>query len=144
MYRRDTQVGEGALLLRVEVEKSAREFESLSFHSQIAIVESPQCLAVRAIERFPIVILGRMRPGRIDIRCMSLLTTVTSCQHYVDPAKGLTFWTQRDIASAQKRIIGRVRVCTFAGIAQLVEHSTCNREVAGSIPAFSITSLLVM
>ena len=69
--------------------------------------------------------------------------TVTPRQHYADSAKGLTVLTQMDIVSAQKRIIGRVRVCTFAGIAQLVEHSTCNREVAGSIPASSITSLVI-
>lgn len=84
-----------------------------------------------------------MRPGRIDMWCVSLLVTVTPCQRYVDPAKGLTVLTQMDIVSAQKRIIGRVRVCTFAGIAQLVEHSTCNRAVAGSIPASSITSLVI-
>ena len=35
--------------------------------------KSPQCLAVRAIERFPIVISGRMRPGRIDMWCVSLV-----------------------------------------------------------------------
>ena len=69
--------------------------------------------------------------------------TVTPRQHYVDPTKGLTVLTQMDIVSVQKHIIGRARVCTFAGIAQLVEHSTCNREVAGSIPASSITSLVI-
>lgn len=74
---------------------------------------------------------------------MSWLTTVTPCQHCADSAKGLTVLAQRDIVSAQKRIIGRVRVCTFAGIAQLVEHLICNQGVAGSIPAFSITSLVI-
>ena len=44
-----------------------------SLHNRVAIVESPQCLAVRAIERFPIVISGRMRPGRIDMWCVSLV-----------------------------------------------------------------------
>lgn len=120
-----------------------REFESLSFHNQIAIVESPQCLAVPAIERFLIVALGRVRPGRIDMWCMSQLTTVTPCQQGADLAKGLTVLTQMDIVSVQKHAIGRVRVCNFAGIAQLVEHSTCNRVVAGSIPVFSITSLVI-
>ena len=56
--------------------------------------------------------------------CVSLLAAVTPCQQDVDPAKGLTVLTQMDIVSAQKRIIGRVRVyilietnrCPFAGI----------------------------
>ena len=74
---------------------------------------------------------------------MSLVDEVTPRQWIVDLAKGLTVLTQMDIVSAQQRIIGRVWVCTFAGIAQLVEHSTCNREVAGSIPASSITSLVI-
>ena len=42
-------------------------------HNRVAIVESPQCLEVPVIERFPTVILGRMRPGRIDMWCMSLV-----------------------------------------------------------------------
>lgn len=42
-------------------------------YNQIAIVESPRCLEVRAIERFPIVAVGRARPGRIDMWCVSLV-----------------------------------------------------------------------
>lgn len=75
--------------------------------------------------------------------CVSLLTAVTQCQQNVDPAKDLTVLTQMDIVSVQKHVIGRVRVYNFAGIAQLVEHLICNQGVAGSIPAFSITSLVI-
>lgn len=121
----DARVAEEAPLLRVQsCKRLVSSNLTHSLHNQIAIVESPRCLEVRAIERFPIVVLGRTRPGRIDMWCMSLLTIVTPCQQGVDPAKGLTFWNQRDIVSAQKRIIGRVRVyilietnrCPFADI----------------------------
>ena len=67
--------------------------------------------------------------------CMSLLTIVTPCQQGVDPAKGLTFWNQRDNVSAQKRIIGRVRVCILLGlVAQTVEHLVEAQGVSGSNP----------
>lgn len=121
----DARAAEEAPLLRVQsCKRLVSSNLTHSLYNQIAIVESPQCLAVPAIERFPIVVLGRMRPGRIDMWCMSLLTTVTPCQHNVDPAKGLTVLTQMDIVCAQKRIIVRVRVyvlietnrCPFADI----------------------------
>ena len=109
-----------------------------SLYNQIAIVESPHCRAVRAIERFPIVTAGTVRPGRIDMWCVSLLITVTPCQQDVDPAKGLTVLTQMDIVSAQKRIIGRVRVCIFGSVAQLVEHLIEAQGVGGSNPSRTI------
>lgn len=67
--------------------------------------------------------------------CMSLLTTVTPCQQGVDPAKGLTFWNQRDNVSAQKRIIGRVRVYIFGSVAQSVEHLVEAQGADGSNPS---------
>ena len=53
-----------------------------SLHNQIAIVESPRCLEVRAIERFPIVVLGRTRPGRIDMWCVSLVDDSNATSMY--------------------------------------------------------------
>lgn len=44
-----------------------------SLHNRVAIVESPHCRAVRAIERFPIVTAGTVRPGRSDMWCVSLV-----------------------------------------------------------------------
>ena len=71
--------------------------------------------------------------------CMSLLTAVTPCQQYVDPAKGLTVLTQMDIVSVQKHVIGRVRVCIFGSVAQLVEHLIEAQGVGGSTPSRTIS-----
>ena len=60
-----------------------------SLHNRVAIVESPQCLAVRAIERFPIVILGRMRPGRIDMWCVSLVDDSNAASMNCRPSERL-------------------------------------------------------
>ena len=70
--------------------------------------------------------------------CVSLLTIVTPRQWIVDPAKGLTVLTQMDIVSAQKRIIGRVRVYIFGLVAQLVEHLIEAQGVGGSTPSQTI------
>ena len=76
--------------------------------------------------------------------CMSLLATVTPRQCIVDPAKGLTVLTQMDIVSAQKRIIGRVRVyilietnkCPFADIfIQLLIDTTVSLTENGHFDA---------
>lgn len=68
------RVAEEAPLLRVQSgNRLVSSNLTHSLHNRVAIVESPQCLAVRAIERFPIVILGRMRPGRSDMWCVSLV-----------------------------------------------------------------------
>ena len=76
--------------------------------------------------------------------CMSLVGDSNAASMNCRPSERLGFLVlEGHRQCAKKHIIGRVRVCTFAGIAQLVEHSTCNRKVAGSIPASSITSLVI-
>ena len=70
----DARAAEEAPLLRVQsCKRLVSSNLTHSLHNQIAIVESPRCLEVRAIERFPIVILGRMRPRRSDMWCVSLV-----------------------------------------------------------------------
>ena len=64
--------------------------------------------------------------------------TVTPCQQCVDSAKGLTVLTQMDIVSAQKRIIGRVRVYNDGLIAQLVEQRSKEPRIGGSTPSQTI------
>ena len=83
-----------------------------------------------------------MRPGRIGMWCMSLVGDSNAASMNCRPSERLGFLVlEGHRQCVKKHIIGRVRVCTFAEIAQSVEHSTCNRVVAGSIPVFSITSL---
>ena len=60
-----------------------------SLHNQIAIVESLQCLAVRAIERSPIVAIGKVRPGRIDMWCVSLVDDSNAVSTMCRPSERL-------------------------------------------------------
>ena len=67
----DARVAEEAPLLRVQsCKRLVSSNLTHSLHNQITIVESLQCLEVRVIERFPTVVLGRTRPGRMYMWCM--------------------------------------------------------------------------
>ena len=86
----DARVVEEAPLLRVQsCKRLVSSNLTHSLHNQIAIVESLQCLGVRAIERFPTVVLGRTRSGRIDMWCVSLVDDSNAASMNCRPSERL-------------------------------------------------------